>query len=393
MKRGQHALDLRAPLGRALYGQSRGQARPHHAFGLIHPPPLIESHVQPVHPTEPPERPLGHRNIHQDEVPIEDTRRPLVCQESPNRERSHPVADGQLDGLSHVEPGATRECLAEDDRIGRDEQGQQILRRRIAAAPGQTVVADGPVSEDVDAEHPHGLTPVVPQTCDGLTLHHRADGSELAQPDQVAHAILVDANARPGDFERRPAGDGVDRRREPLNRAGVRQTDRDDHRHAQRDAGRRHQRAQRLLRETPDDEQAEEREHGLPALGGRHATVPHGDDAVGRRRHLAVVRGEDDGEPVTPMQLGKDAEDARAVLRVEVAGGLVGYQERRMMDDGAGNGGPLHLPGGELRRAVPDAEIEPDACREIARHPVRLACRAAGEHERQRDVLGDGEGR
>src|SRR6476661_2732151 len=62
---------------------------------------------------------------------------------------------------------------------------------------------------------------------------------------------------------------------------------------------------------------------------------------------LVVVGGHDDGRAgaVDPVQ---QAHDAQAGGRVEVAGGLVGDEDRRLVDEGPGDGHALLLAPGEL---------------------------------------------
>ena len=75
------------------------------------------------------------------------------------------------------------------------------------------------------------------------------------------------------------------------------------------------------------------------------------------------------------------------VRRVEVAGRLVGEHDRRPRDERAGDRDALLLAAGELRRAVAEPLRRGRPCRISSSHPlgVRLA---AGEREREHDVLG-----
>ena len=87
--------------------------------------------------------------------------------------------------------------------------------------------------------------------------------------------------------------------------------------------------------------------------------VAHVDDAPGVGRDVRLVGDQDDGLAGV-VELLEDADDLLRGARVEVAGGLVGEQDRRVGDQGAGDGHPLLLAAGELRGVVVLAAGEPD---------------------------------
>ena len=75
------------------------------------------------------------------------------------------------------------------------------------------------------------------------------------------------------------------------------------------------------------------------------------DDAVRVRRDVGFVRDEDD-RVAGLVQLGEQPHDFDAGLRVEVAGRLVGEQDRRVVDERARDGDALALAARELVRPV-----------------------------------------
>ena len=86
-----------------------------------------------------------------------------------------------------------------------------------------------------------------------------------------------------------------------------------------------------------------------------------------------------------------NVEDLGAGARVEVAGGLVGEDDLGPAGEGPGDGDALLLAAGELARAVVEAVGEADGVDD--RVEPRLVGLAAGEVQRQRDVLRGGERR
>ena len=82
--------------------------------------------------------------------------------------------------------------------------------------------------------------------------------------------------------------------------------------------------------------------------------------------------------PSRAPQLGQQLQDAAAGGAVEVAGGLVGEQDRRPGGEGAGEGHPLLLAAGELARVVVAAVGEPHGGQQLVGAAERVgAGRAA----------------
>ena len=80
--------------------------------------------------------------------------------------------------------------------------------------------------------------------------------------------------------------------------------------------------------------------------------VAHVDDAVAARADAGIVGDDDEGLALLRVELLHEAHDLVGGLRVERAGRLVGPDDRRVVDERAGDGDALALAAGELRRAV-----------------------------------------
>ena len=78
-----------------------------------------------------------------------------------------------------------------------------------------------------------------------------------------------------------------------------------------------------------------------------------------------VVRHHDERGAVG-IEASEEVEDLLAGGRVELAGGLVGEEDRRPVGERAGDRHPLHLAAGELRRPVLRAVSEPDVREQLA---------------------------
>src|SRR5215203_1524512 len=110
--------------------------------------------------------------------------------------------------------------------------------------------------------------------------------------------------------------------------------------------------------------------------------VGGGDRVVGDHHHRLVELVD---------RLAQQLHHVGAGFGVEVAGRLVGEDDSRFADQGAGDRDALLLAAGELRRTVGAAVIEPDGGDQLVDPgPVRLA---AGDRERQDKVLLRGQDR
>ena len=133
--------------------------------------------------------------------------------------------------------------------------------------------------------------------------------------------------------------------------------------------------------------------HDLAAGQPADDVAVHQDDhPVGPLGHRRVV-GDDHQRGPRLVHAVEEVEDLAAGGGVEVAGGLVGQEQARLHDRGAGQGHPLALAAGELVRPVVDAVREAHR-RQRGLDPLPpLAARQAGEDHGQLHVLGRGQAR
>src|SRR5437667_7585599 len=115
---------------------------------------------------------------------------------------------------------------------------------------------------------------------------------------------------------------------------------------------------------------------------GNDLAVSEDDDAPGEARDALLVRDQHDGDGVLVVEAFEDIQDLHAGGRIEVAGRLVGQQQRWSIDQGAGNGDPLLLAAGQLVGMVIFATAEApmaatNAPAPISRDTPRSACTSA----------------
>ena len=96
--------------------------------------------------------------------------------------------------------------------------------------------------------------------------------------------------------------------------------------------------------------------------------------------------GDHDDEAVL-RHLGKDVHDLDAGLRVESARGLVRKYDLRVVHEGAGDGHPLHLATGELRRTLVDVVAQAHALERGTGTLATLLAANTRQRERELDVL------
>ena len=104
------------------------------------------------------------------------------------------------------------------------------------------------------------------------------------------------------------------------------------------------------------------------------APVGHVDDALGPSDQVGVVGDHDDG----PTALDEGAEELQHDLgreRVEVAGRLVGDEDRRVIGQRSGDGDALLLATGRARRQLAGLVGHPDPLEQV--HRPRPGARAA----------------
>ncbi len=86
---------------------------------------------------------------------------------------------------------------------------------------------------------------------------------------------------------------------------------------------------------------------------GHDPAIPHRDQAMGPRRDLLLVRDHHQGQS-RGMQAFQHADNLHLSPRIQVAGGLIGHQHNRIVDQGTRNGHPLLFTAGQLVGTVPD---------------------------------------
>ena len=101
------------------------------------------------------------------------------------------------------------------------------------------------------------------------------------------------------------------------------------------------------------------------------------------------MRDDDDGETLAAVELAEHVHDFDRGGGVEVAGGLVGEQDARVVDEGARDGDALLLAAGELRGGVVHALFEADEADELERAAADLGVgqRRVVVGRRHHDVL------
>ena len=167
---------------------------------------------------------------------------------------------------------------------------------------------------------------------------------------------LLPGEALPGLDGQQVRAEPVDLREQPGLRGGGQPEDRHDRRRADRDPERGQRGAQRpgaqpdARHPQPVPAQPSRRAHGALAGVGDHPAVEHPDLARQLLGEAAVV-GDHDDRGAVGVELAEERHDRRAGGAVEVAGRLVGEDDRRAPDERPGDRDPLALAAGELRWA------------------------------------------
>src|SRR3974390_367727 len=100
--------------------------------------------------------------------------------------------------------------------------------------------------------------------------------------------------------------------------------------------------------------------------------VTHLKDPRSTGGNIWGMGGEQDSDARFSIQLGEEIENDGPVIRIEISGRLVGNQQRRPVNDSAGNCGALHLAAGKLAWVMPQAAAESDSLGQRSSAPLRL---------------------
>ena len=92
---------------------------------------------------------------------------------------------------------------------------------------------------------------------------------------------------------------------------------------------------------------------------GFHHPIGDPDDPFGGPGDVGVMGDQNNGDAFLFVESPEKFQHFFTGLGVEVAGGLIGEQDGGIIDQGPGNGHPLLLPAGELRRFVVQAIPQP----------------------------------
>ena len=103
------------------------------------------------------------------------------------------------------------------------------------------------------------------------------------------------------------------------------------------------------------------------------------------------MRHHDHGQPLLPLQIGKELQDLSGVGGIQVAGGFIGQQQGRLVNQGPGNGGPLHFTSGYLVGFVVPAVAEIDPHQPLPGQPQGLVGRRSPQDARQRHIFNNGQ--
>ena len=125
---------------------------------------------------------------------------------------------------------------------------------------------------------------------------------------------------------------------------------------------------------------------------GLDPSVDQADPAVGGGGDLRAVGDQDDGGFFAAGEGGEEVDHGGAGGGVEIPGGFIGQENRGAVDEGAGEGGALHLATGELVRAVMATVRESDGFKKVAGPSFTGGIGPTGQKQGKKDVFFHGEG-
>ena len=120
----------------------------------------------------------------------------------------------------------------------------------------------------------------------------------------------------------------------------------------------------------------------LPSVGD--AAVAHVDGGIAVGRGFRIVGDHQDGLAQPAVQIAQNVENRFGVLGVQIAGGLVGQENGRVVHDGAGDGDALLLAAGKLVGFVIQAVADAEQAQDLLELRVRAwrPCRRCGAPRR-----------
>jgi hypothetical protein len=95
------------------------------------------------------------------------------------------------------------------------------------------------------------------------------------------------------------------------------------------------------------------------------STIYQPDHAVGAGHEIEIVRHHDDSQPFLLVQVAEETDDFLAIGGIEVSSRLIGEQNARAIDQGSGDGGPLHFAAGKLSRPMPQPMAKTHAVQQL----------------------------
>src|SRR5437660_7208348 len=124
-----------------------------------------------------------------------------------------------------------------------------------------------------------------------------------------------------------------------------------------------------------------------------HSPRQQPNDSVAIHNDIKIVRNHDNSQAVTAVQVAEQLDDLAPGSGVEVSGRLIGQQDARLIDQGTGDGGTLHLAAGQFARPMPEPLAQADSFQEFHAPPpqwltlAQPAPRGMLDHLRHQDVF------
>ena len=130
----------------------------------------------------------------------------------------------------------------------------------------------------------------------------------------------------------------------------------------------------------------------LRQVSGREYALAHFVSPPRAPGQFQVVGDEDEAEGFRPLQLLEQIDDVGLGVLVEIAGRLVGEQQRRRIDERTGNRDAALLAAGHAAGIRIGALPQPDTCQQIVRARIRLpGIHGTAEQSRNGDIVHRGQ--